>query len=112
MRKNNSIKNAIVSVLLNVLTIIFGFITQKIFAMNLGKEYLGINGLFNNILSMLAIVELGFGSAIVYNLYKPIAEKDEKKICSLMSFYKITYRVISIIIVFIGICLLPFSRKR
>lgn len=110
MRANNSLKNAVVAAIMNVVTILVGFIAQKIFITTLGNEYLGINGLFSNVLSMLAVVELGFGSAIVYHLYKPIAENDEKQVNILMKFYKKTYNIIALIIFGLGICILPFMK--
>lgn len=110
MRANNSLKNAVVAAIMNVVTILVGFIAQKIFITTLGNEYLGINGLFSNVLSMLAVVELGFGSAIVYHLYKPIAENDEKQVNILMKFYKKTYNIIALIIFWLGICILPFMK--
>ena len=88
MRTKNSIKNTIVSFSSNLLTIVIGLIAQGIFIKILGSEYLGINGLFSNIISMLGIVELGVGSAIIYHLYKPIVEEDIKKVKALMNFYK------------------------
>lgn len=108
MRTKASIKNATIAIMTNILTVIIGFIAQKIFTVTLGKEYLGINGLFSNIISMLGIVELGIGSAIIYNLYKPIAKNDKEKINSLMNFYKKTYRIIVGIILIIGISIIPF----
>ena len=108
MRSSNSIKNAIVAMVMNLFTIVIGFIAQKIFIDVLGTEYLGINGLFTNVLSMLGIIELGLGSAIIYHLYKPIAEKDTEKIKSLMLFYKIGYRVIALLVTIIGLLIIPF----
>lgn len=108
MRSEASIKNAIVAIITNLITVIIGFVAQKIFSVTLGQEYLGINGLFSNIVSMLGIVELGIGSAIIYNLYKPIADRNNEKIKSLMNFYKKTYRIIAIIICFIGLVITPF----
>lgn len=108
MRSSNSIKNAVIAALMNVITILVGFIAQKIFVLSLGNEYLGINGLFNNVLSMLAVVELGFGSAIIYHLYKPIAENNKKEINILMKFYKKTYRIIAIVIFALGVLIMPF----
>lgn len=58
---------------------IIGFVAQAIFIRILGAEYLGLNGLFNNILSMLAIAELGIGNAIIFSLYKPLADNDKKQ---------------------------------
>lgn len=111
MRSTNSIKNAIVAIIMSITTILVGFVSQRIFIQTLGTEYLGINGLFTNILSMLSIVELGLGSAIIYHLYKPIAENDENKIKSLMLFYKIAYRVIAGLIAILGLCVIPFLHK-
>ena len=108
MRSKVSIKNAIVAIMTNIVTVLIGFIAQKVFAVTLGQEYLGINGLFSNIVSMLGIVELGIGSAIIYNLYKPIAEDDKEKIKSLMNFYKKTYRIIALCIFVLGVCVMPF----
>ena len=108
MRASYTIKNAIVAMIMNLITILVGFVAQKIFIQVLGTEYLGINGLFSNMISMLSIVELGLGSAIIYNLYKPIYENDKSKIQSLMLFYKSSYRKIAIIVAIIGLAIIPF----
>lgn len=108
MRTKNSIKNIIVALILNLISIIIGLISQKVFISSLGTEYLGINGLFTNIISMLGIVELGLGSAIIYNLYKPVADNNKKKIKSLMHFYKISYRIIAVVVTIIGLLIIPF----
>ena len=108
MRSSNSIKNAIVAIGMNLIVMLVGFIAQKIFIVTLGNEYLGLNGLFSNILSMLSIVELGFGNAIIYHLYKPVADNDERKIAILISFYKRVYSIIAIIIFILGLAIMPF----
>ncbi len=109
-RKKSSFKNMITAVSSNVLTIIVGLVAQAVFIKILGSEYLGLNGLFSNVISMLGIVELGMGSAIIYNMYKPIAENDHEKIKSLMQFYKKSYRIITLIISIIGIMIIPFIK--
>jgi O-antigen/teichoic acid export membrane protein len=73
----------------------------------LGTNFLGLSSLFTSILSVLSLAELGFGSAIVYNLYKPIANGDIIKICALINFYKYVYRCIGIFILCIGLALIP-----
>ncbi len=108
MRKLNSLKNIIASTTLSIITMLAGFIIQTIFLKQLGTEYLGINSLFANIVSMLAIAELGIGTAIVYNLYKPISNNDIDVIKSLMKLYKKCYTYIAIIISIIGVCIMPF----
>lgn len=109
-RTKSSFINIIVSIFSNIITIIIGLIAQAIFIKILGSKYLGLNGLFTNIISMLGIVELGIGSAIIYNLYKPIAENDCETIKSLMKFYKKSYHIIGIIVAILGISVIPFLK--
>ncbi len=108
MRTSNSIKNSVTSLAGNAFSFIIAFIAQAIFVRILGTEYLGLNGLFTNILSMLSIFEFGIGNAIVFNLYKPLSENDYEKVTSLMNFYKKAYRIIALLIFIFGIFLLPF----
>lgn len=110
MRTENSIKNSIFSLLGNIVSYIIAFIAQAIFIKILGAEYLGLNGLFTNVLTMLSIFELGIGNAIVFNLYKPISDSDEEKINSLMRFYKKTYNIIASMILIFGILIIPFLK--
>ena len=91
-----------------ILTTIIGFVSRMVFVRCLSEDYLGVNGLFTNILMMLSLAELGIGNAIVFALYKPLAEHDEEKIASLVSFYGKAYRVIGISVAIVGILLLPF----
>jgi O-antigen/teichoic acid export membrane protein len=107
-RIKNSFKNALSSTLGEFLSIILKFITRSVFIHALGTQYLGINGLFTNILTILSLSELGVGTAITYNLYKPIAEKDTEKIKILMKFYRQTYTVIGVLVAILGLLLLPF----
>ena len=108
MRIANSFKNMIGSISSNFVTILLGFVAQLIFIRVLGTEFLGINGLFTNIISMLGIVELGIGAAIIYSLYEPLAKKDEKTIKSLMNFYKKAYISVALVVLSIGISMIPF----
>ena len=98
MRIRNSAKNTITSIVSLIILSILGFISAKYFIKFLGVEYNGINGTFTNIISILAITELGLGGAITYNLYKPIVEKNYKKISAIMYFYKKCYRIIGCVI--------------
>lgn len=87
---------------------IIGFVCRMVFVKCLSADYLGVNGLFTNVLAMLSLAELGVGGAIVYALYKPLAQNDEEKIASLMKLYGKAYRMIGLLIFLIGIALLPF----
>ena len=108
MRVKNSLKNIGMSIFTQVVAVLLGFISRKIFIDNLGSEYLGINGLLTNILSMLSLVEGGIGASITYNLYKPLAEKDEEKIIALVQLYKKLYSIIAMIVVLLSLFLYPF----
>lgn len=108
--KSDEIKNVTGSFTSSFFSIVVGLIAQKLFLHILGTEYLGLNGLFDNILSMLCIVELGVGTAIIYNLYKPIVEKNTEQIKSLMLFYRKAYNIITAIIFVLGICVIPFLK--
>lgn len=83
------------------------FVTRTIFIQTLGVDYLGIEGLFSNILSLLSLSELGFGTAISYKLYKPIAEGDTQRIRVLMRLYKYVYRGVGIAVAVLGVCCIP-----
>lgn len=108
MRTKNSIKNIYISIITQIVIILLGFISRKVFIDNLGAEYLGINGLLTNVLSMLSLVEGGIGTSIVYNLYKPLAEDDRPKITALVQLYKKVYGILAVIIFVLGMILYPF----
>ena len=108
MRVKNSIKNIYISVLIQIIVILLGFVSRKVFIDSLGSEYLGINGLLTNVLSMLSLVEGGVGASIVYNLYKPLAEDDRPKIIALVQLYKKIYWILAIVVFVLGMCLYPF----
>lgn len=107
MRSKNSIKNIISSFASNILVNILKFVCRIIFVRVISEVYLGVNGLLSNVLGLLALAELGIGTAINYSLYKPIAENDNKKIKSLMKFYKKAYTIIAIVVFALGLVLLP-----
>lgn len=107
-RTNKSIKNASYSFIIQILLIIINFISRTIFIKILGSDYLGINGLYTNILTVLSLAELGFGNAIIYSMYKPLAESDNKKIAALLNFYKKIYNIIILVILVAGLLLIPF----
>ena len=107
-RTKNSIRNSSVSIITQVLTIGMDFFVKTIFIYILGKVYLGINGLFSNIITLLSLADLGIGVAIPYSLYKPLADKDTKKIQVLMKFYKKVYNIIGCVVLIVGLSLTPF----
>ena len=108
MRTNNSIKNTITIMISNIISYIFLFISQTIFIKILGIEYVGLNGLFSNILTILSLLELGIGNATVFNLYKYISKNNKEKIKSIMYFYKKAYYFITLLVLIVGLLFIPF----
>ena len=107
-RTEYSILNILTGIGGFALNTIMGLICRIIFVRYLSADYLGANGLFTNVISMLSLAELGVGGAIVYSLYKPLAENDEKKIASLVKLYGKAYRIIGLVVGGIGLSLMPF----
>ena len=107
-RTKNVAKNFFLGGIAKIIMMVFPFITRTIFIKLLGEEYLGIGGLFSNILTVLNMSELGMSSVMVYSLYKPLADKDEKEVASLLGFYHRMYIYIALFITFAGLALIPF----
>lgn len=97
--------------LAKIVTILFPFLVRTTIIKTVGFDYIGLNGLFTSLLELLNLTELGVGTAIVFSMYKPIAEDDEDTICALMNLFKKLYRIIGVIVLVFGLCLLPFIGK-
>ena len=108
MRTRKSIRNISTMLLTQFITLALAFVSRTIFIETLGAEYLGLNGLFFNILNALSLAEMGIGTAIAYALYKPIAQDDTEQIKSILAFYRRCYFFIGIFIIAIGCLMLPF----
>lgn len=102
-RTRNTIRNISWGYLYRSISIILPFCFRTVMIKILGADYLGINSLFASILQVLSLSELGFGSAMVFSMYKPIAENDKNKICALLNFYKKIYLIIGSIILGLGL---------
>lgn len=110
MRKSRAIKSIVSYLVYYIVVTLLGFYSKKVILYYVGSELLGLNELLASIISMLSLVELGFGSAICYSLYKPLAENNEYEICAIMYLYKRVYQIIGGVILIIGILLLPFLK--
>lgn len=110
-RTKNAFRNIIFGMIQRIYQIVVPFFMRTAMIYFLGVEYLGLDGLFTSVLSVLNLAELGVGSAMVYNMYKPIAEDDRLSICALMRLYMIYYRVIGAVVLVGGLILCPFIPK-
>ena len=107
-RVRNSFINGMTGFFGRAINSIVGLICRTIFIHVLSTEYLGVDGLFENILYLLNFAELGFGHVIIYNMYKPIANDDKEKIKALVHLYKKVYSIIGVIVLVLGLSLIPF----
>lgn len=110
-RTKNSVLTLLTSSIRQVVQLILTFVSRTVFIHVLGADYLGLNGLFSNILTILALSELGIGSAISFYLYKPIADKNKDRILALMNFYKVCYRYVGLIMLGAGCAIMPLLPK-
>ncbi len=108
MRTEKSIRNIVYGEVNVILTVLLSMVTRTALVRILGLSAVSLNGLFTEVIAVLSLAELGVGSAITYNLYKPLAGQDEQKLTQLMWFYKSAYRLIAGFILAVGLCFLPF----
>lgn len=109
-RSKKSIKNLIAAIVGQSFGLIISFLSRIIFIRFLGTKYLGLNGLFSNILSVLSLAELGIGEAITFSLYKPLSKKNIKECQMIMQFYRKVYTIIGIFVLIVGIGITPFLK--
>lgn len=110
-RTKNATRNIIFGVILKLYQVIVPFLMRTAMIYLMGVQYLGLNSLFTSILQVLNLAELGVGSAMIYSMYKPIAEDNNTTICALMKLYRTYYRAIGFVIAIIGCALTPFIPK-
>lgn len=110
-RTKNATRNIFWGMIEKIVTILMPFACRTVFIKVLGSEYLGLNSLFTSILQVLSISELGIGTAIIFSMYKPIAEDDEETLCALLNVYKKVYTIIGTIILVAGLIIIPFIPK-
>ena len=110
-RTKNATRNIIFGVILRAYQIIVPFLMRTAMIYLMGVQYLGLNSLFTSVLQVLNLAELGVGSAMIYSMYRPIAEDDNTTICALMKLYRTYYRLIGLIIAVVGCILTPFIPK-
>ena len=106
-RTRNATRNIVFDGTLEMVNMLFPFVIRSVMLHCLGTEYLGLNGLFKSLLTFLNLAELGVGSAMVFSMYKPIAEDDAPAICALLRLYRTLYRIIGLVILAAGLLLMP-----
>ena len=104
-------RNIIAGFCYRVISMMLPFMVRTSIIYIMGEQFVGLSSLFTSILQVLNMAELGFSSAIVYNMYKPIAENDTDKVCALLNYYRKIYHGIGSIILVAGMILMPFIPK-
>lgn len=107
-RKKNATRNIIFGTCLKLYQIVVPFLMRTTMIYFMGVQYLGLNSLFTSVLQVLNLAELGVGSAMVYSMYKPVAEHDNNTICALMGLYRKYYRIIGMVVLAAGCVIIPF----
>lgn len=113
-RSTNIKRNIIWATVNRVLTLVIQFFNRTVFIYCLGDLYLGLSGLFTSTLNFLALAELGIGSALIFSMYKPLADGDDAEVCALLNLYRRVYRIIGLSMLVIGLVLmmlLPYMIK-
>lgn len=106
-RTENSLRNVRFGLLSQAAAILANFFARGVFVSVLNQGYLGLEGTFSSILSMLSLAELGVGTAITYSLYKPLAENNQREIIALMQLYRKVYWCIGAVVALLGVLLTP-----
>ena len=109
-KTKNATKGILAGLLNRVITLLLPFVVRTILIKKIGIDYAGLNSLFVSILQVLNLAELGFSSAIVYSMYKPVAEQDHPTICALLRFFRRIYRIIALVVLVGGLAVMPFLR--
>ncbi len=107
-RTQNAKRNIITSVINKLVIMLTNFVMRTVLIWYLGKVYLGLDSLFTSILQILSLTELGISSAMVYSMYKPLAENDTPAICALLKLYRTVYRYIALAMTVLGVAITPF----
>lgn len=107
-RTSKSMKNAIFGMIGLFINLIVSFVAKSVFIRLLGVEFNGLNSLFTNILLVLSLAELGFAGSIAYALYKPLKDNDEQKIGVIMNYFAKVYRIVSVVVLTVGLLVIPF----
>lgn len=107
-KEGKVIKNITSSIILNVMNVLMGILGRVVFLRVLDAYLLGISGLFTNILGVLSLADLGLSTAMMYSLYKPIAENDIEMISSLVHYFKKIYLKIAVTVATVGVLCIPF----
>ena len=106
-RTKNATRNIASGIVNQLATILLMFAARTAILYLLGVNYLGVGTLFSSVLSFLNLAELGMASAVVFAMYKPVAEEDYETLNALVAYYKKIYWTIGFVILTMGTVIVP-----
>lgn len=109
-RVANTKRNILYGLFQVIVSQLMPFAVRTIIIYRFGADYLGLSSLFTSVLSVLSLMELGFGTAVVYSMFKPVSDNDTEQICKYLAFYRRIYAFIGTAILLVGLALMPFLR--
>lgn len=107
-RTANAKRAIVTGFIYKILSMIAPFLMRTLIIYTLGNLYLGLSSLFTSILNALNLVELGIGSALVFAMYKPVADDDKEQVNALLNVYRLAYFAIGFMVLTCGLILVPF----
>lgn len=106
-RSRKTARNSIAGLVTQVITLGLGFFSRTIFIHSIGVEYLGLNGVFTNVVSLLSLAELGLGTAFAFALYGPLHDGTWGRLSAILALYRRTYRIVAAGMGVIGVAVIP-----
>ena len=107
-RTKNAFRNTLWGAFYRLIALIGPFVIKTIIIKSISMEYSGLNTLFNSILTVLNLANLGFSSSLVYTMYDAVAKEDNAAICAMLNFFRKIYRIIGLVILGMGLAVMPF----
>ena len=105
---NNAKKGVIWGTIFKIVSLFLPFVIRTLLIKRLGSEYAGLNSLFTSVLQVLSLAELGFGTALTFSMYKPIANDDYKSVSAILKYLRRIYAAIGFVVLIVGFILTPF----
>lgn len=107
-RARYSLLNATSGVIARIFALCMMFFVRTALIFFLSEGYLGVEAVVVNMVQLLNMAEMGFGTAIAFRLYKPLACEDHNKIASYLGFYKHICYLIAIVIIAFALVMSAF----
>lgn len=106
--KKDTFKNAAYGILMQALMVPLQFVSRWITLKYIGVEILGIGGTIASFIGMMSLADAGFGTAIMFSLFKPLEEHDVDRVNKLVNVFRLIYSLMAVFVLTVGVLLIPF----